>query len=173
MYLSYSRICSLAASTLSSVVLCFCLLTTWAESFDYIPGENQQFRAILELFRCSTTKGKAWCSSQAEWRRLLPPAPWPGPGKPCFRCLPWNRAAQSSQDASTAEIMCRIYHKAEIYVKVGGKCGSAVTQVKARALPIYSALHCMGLLRLQSALSWLQRELPLEFWPGSRQDERD
>lgn len=50
----------------------FFLLTIWAESFDYIPEENQQFRAVLELLTCPTTKGKSWYSSGVEWRRLLP-----------------------------------------------------------------------------------------------------
>lgn len=77
-------LCSSAASIFSRIDLRFCLLTIWAETFDYIPWENWQIRGVLELFWSSATRGKVRCSSWAGWRRLLPAA-----------SLTWTRKALS------------------------------------------------------------------------------
>lgn len=73
--------CPTAAFMLSRIALPFRLLTILVETFDYVPGENWQLRALLVLVRSPPTRGKICCSSQARWRRPLPAASLTWTGK--------------------------------------------------------------------------------------------
>lgn len=177
LYLSYCRVCSSAACILSRNALCFCLLTIWAESFDYIPGEKLQFGAVLELFRCPTTRGRAWFSFWAEWRRLLPSASLTWTRKALLQVpfLKWcctqltgcQHSQSNMQDLSQSRNMC------EGGRKMQQCCNPGKSQSTAHLFCLTRALVYSGLWRLQSALPWLQREFLFAFWHGSRQDERD
>lgn len=154
---------------LSRIALHLCLFIFWVQTFDYMPGENWQLRAVLVRSPPNKRKNLLFFSSQVE---KVAPCCLPEL-LPCCRCLLWSIALHSLWDANTARTAHRIDHKPEINVRVEENCCSAVIQVKVRALPFCSALDWARLWWLQSASLRLQRELKLEFWPGSRQDEWD